>query len=245
MRSDKPQALSGMNTRQKVIAGVLVLVLIIVGWQIIGLFGGGGSTPATTPAPVISNQAATPPRPTPKAAELVKVQPPTSQREIELMKLQEETQAKYLAALNELQMLKVTRDIAEANQAITAAQLATVTAQKNIVNILAPQQPVMQADYARGLVNPVTSGNVITTPAPTTTVTQTTTTQQEATYTVISVSQLQYRWHAVLGYQGNLYNVSIGDVLPADGAVVKAIDKSGVILERNGVKKKISLVPII
>lgn len=251
MRSDKTQMLSGMTTRQKLTAGALVLIVIVVIWQIMGLFGGGSSSPAPMPTPGDNKSMATmPPQPaTPQPAGLVKLQAPTSQREAELIKLQQETQAKYLAAVNELQMLKVTRDIAEANQAITAAQLATVTAQKNIVSLLAPQQPVMPADYARGLVNPVSQGNVVTsapsTPGQTTTTTVQTTSQQEVNYSVISVSQLQYRWSAVLGYQGSLYNVSVGDVLPADGSVVKSIDKTGVVLERDGMRKKVSLVPVI
>lgn len=249
MRSDK-QMLSGMTMRQKLTAGALVLILIVIIWQVVGLFGGGSSVPST-PAPVDNRSmaAASPQAMAPQPAQLVKLQAPTSEREAELVKLQQETQAKYLAALNELQMLKVTRDIAEANQAITAAQLATVTAQKNIVNLLAPQQPVMPSDYAKGLVNPVSSGNVVTsassTSGQTTAPVVQTTSQQEVNYSVISVSQLQYRWSAVLGYQGSLYNVSVGDVLPADGSVVKSIDKTGVVLERDGTRKKVSLVPVI
>lgn len=242
MRSDKSKVISGMTLRQKVTAGVLVLIIIIIIWQAKGLFGGGSKT-AVTPLPAV-NKAAAPSamsaqQATPQSTEIMKVQPATSQREMELMRLQQETQAKYIAALNDLQMLKVTREIAETNQAIIAAQLATVTAQKNIVNLLAPQQQVSPADYARGLVNPVTSGNQVRSAPPTQVL------QPEVTYSVVSVSQLQYRWHAVLGYQGRLYNVLVGDVLPADGSTVKSIDKSGVILEKDGVRKKISLVPII
>jgi hypothetical protein len=39
--------------------------------------------------------------------------------------------------------------------------------------------------------------------------------------------------------------VSHGDVLPPDGSVVISIDKAGIILERNGIRRKISMVPII
>lgn len=244
MRSDKSQVFSNMNMRQKVTAGALVLILIVIIWQVVGLFG-GGSTKAPTSAAVKSTgapAAMTAQQAMPQPAELVKTQAPTSQREMELMQLQQETQAKYLSAVNELQMLKVTREIAETNQAIMAAQLATVTAQKNIVTMLAPQQQMMASDYGRGLVNPAGASAQV---KPTGQSQTTATIVPDVTYTVISVSQLQYRWNAVLGYQGNLYNVSVGDVLPADGSVVKSINKSGVTLEKNGVIKKISLVPII
>jgi hypothetical protein len=62
---------------------------------------------------------------------------------------------------------------------------------------------------------------------------------------VISVSQLQNRWGAVLGYQGNLYSVFSGDVLPPDGSKVISISKSGVILEKNGIRTLVSMVPVI
>ncbi len=247
MRSDKTQT-TNMNTRQKVTAAILVIVVIVIVWQVIGLFRGGKSapaaiTPAATTAKTPMAHAPTPQNATPQPAQLAAPQPVMSEREMQLMRLQEETQAKYVAALNELQMLKVAKEIAETNQAISKAKLETVTAEKGIVNLLSPQVPVGPADYARGLVNPVTSGNVVR--PGTTTTTTTTQTPAQVNYTVISVSQLQYKWSAVLGYQGRLYSVSTGDILPADGSKVVSIDRTGVVLEKEGDKKKISLVPII
>lgn len=246
MRSDKTQAIANMNPRQKITAAVLVVILIIVIWQVVGMFGGSKATPpmernASQANAMRGNTPATPPQQvTPQPAELMKQQQATSPREAQLMMLQQETQAKYIAALNELQMLKISREIAETNQAIATAKLATVTAEKNIVNLLAPPQSITPTQYSRGLVNPVSSGNVIANQnvpqqmAP-----------SEINYSVISVSQLQYRWGAVIGYQGNLYSVYVGDHLPADGSRVVSIDKSGVVLEKDGVKRKLSLVPII
>jgi hypothetical protein len=246
MRSDKTNAIASMTTRQKVTALVLVLIIIIVIWQVSGLFSSKGKgiapmTPANQSAMSMKGNApATPPQQMrPQQANLMKLQEPASQRELELIKLQQETQAKYIAALNELQMLKVSREIAETNQAIVKAKLATVTDEKNIVTMLSPQQPqIMPGQYSRGLVNPTSGANV-----PSTAVVSPI--QPEINYTVISVSQLQYKWGAVLGYQGNLYNVFVGDILPPDGSKVISINKSGVELEKNGVMKKLSLVPII
>lgn len=246
MRSDKSDTPG--SSRQKLIIGGLILVIIIIIWQVMGLFGGKSEAPAPEAKPSTSPAMAnTPPNPQqskPAPAELAQAQPqtPPSPAEIELRRLQQETQAKYLAALNELQMLKVAREIAEANQAIMTAKLATVTAEKNIVNLLVPQQTQLSAqDYAKGLVTPGSG-------APTTTQSSQPASApllQEVKYSVISVSLLQYRWSAVLGYQGNLYNVHVGDILPPDGSTVVAISKTGVVLERNGVKKKVSLVPAI
>jgi type IV pilus biogenesis protein PilP len=180
--------------------------------------------------------------PTPQPAQLPQVaKAPLSDREQALMALQQETQAKYLAALNELQMLKVQKDIAETNKAIVTAKLDTVTAQKNMVDLLEPSKPVAtQADYSQNLVNPtgasagVTPGGAAASSAPV------------DTYTVISVSHLQGRWNAVMGYQGKLMNVFVGDVLPADGSQVTNIDKTGVTLKlKDGDTKKISMVSII
>ena len=148
-----------------------------------------------------------------------------SAQELELVRLQQETQAKYVAALNELQMLKIAREIAQTNQAIAAARLATVTAEKNTLLLLSPPPPA----YAQGLVTPVSGTPSMSSPG----------------YTVVSVSQLQNRWNAVLGYQDKLYSVSIGDVLPSDGSTVVSISRSGVVLEKDGAKRKISMVPII
>lgn len=246
MRSDKTQIFSNMTTRQKATVGALVLVVIIVLWQIIGLFG-GKNKPAPLPTGANKSRMAmnknqvggAPPSPqqmTPQQAELIKPEP-TTPRELELIKLQQETQAKYISALNELQMLKVAREIAETNQAIMTAKLATVTAEKNIVGMLSgPTPQEVSAAYAKGLVNPANAAPHATPQV---------ISQPTVNYTVISVTQLRYKWGAVLGYGGNLYNVSVGDVLPADGSTVVSIDKSGVVLEKNGVRKKVSLVPII
>jgi len=257
--ADKAQILANMSTRQKAIAGLMVVIVLIIIWQLIGLFGGGKKT-VTTPTnkamptvktPTMTNTptaGAMSPSPaggsmqlqqmTPQPAQLT--QTPTAgvtQREAELIKMQEETQAKYIAALNELQMLKVARDIAEANQAIMTAKLATVASEKKIIDMLSPIAGGVgtPAGYAKNLVSPVPAGAP---PAPGIS-------QLEASYTVISVSQLQYKWSAVLGHKGSLYNVHVGDILPQDNSKVVNIDKSGVELEKDGVKTKISLVPII
>ena len=253
--AEKPQWLGSFTTRQKVTAGIFALVILFLLWQVIGLFRGGSSpTPAARPgiAPAgtamsagapggVGPQQPLPPQPAqlrPKEAQM-------SPREAELMKLQQETEAKYIEALNELQMLRITRDIAETNKAIAAAKLETVTAEKNIVDLLTkPAMPQLPAGaYGPGLVSPVPSGSVIPQ------VPQIPVAQQPPTpaisYVVISVSRLQNRWNAVLGSQGKLYNVSVGDVLPPDGSKVMSIDRTGVVIQKDGARKKLSMVSAI
>ncbi len=220
---------SSNNPRQKIIAGAVVLVVFFLIWQIYGMFSGGGTAPATTTAqqPVIP--------PPPKAAELVaKPSAQLTPAEIEMARVQDEMQSKYTAALNELQQLKVSQQIAEANQAIMTAKLATVTAEKNIVEVVSKAVPQVAGNYIPGI-SAQPQDKQATAPVATLAV----------NYSVISVSQLQYKWHAVLGYNGNLYNVTVGDILPPDGSKVVSINKSGVELDKDGVTKKVSLVPII
>lgn len=243
-----------MSTRQKAITGVLILVIIAVLWEVASLFKGGKSGAATATTTKMGSMASNvpgaspgvpgaPPRPggvppAPQPTELLPKEAMPTAREAELMKLQQETEARYISALNDLQMLKVSKDIAETNQSIMAAKLATVTAEKNIVDLLNkpatppalppgtfPQAPVPPPAPAQAAVPP---------PHPVV-----------SEYTVVSVSEQHYRWSAVLGLQGKLYNVSVGDVLPEDGSKVHSINRGGVTLEKDGVRKRVSLVSVI
>ena len=254
---DIKQTITSMTTRQKVIAGVVAVVIIILLYEVIGMFG-GSKTPEITPTPpnpgMMSAQnkpgmpmnankpgAGNPGGMQPQAVQLLKQTPEATEQEAALMKLQEETQAKYLAAINELQMLRLSLQLAEANQAIMKSKYDTIVTEKNIVDLLTKPAPqVVPGQYAQGLVNQTGVGN-----APQPSQQQVASQPAEAEYTVISVSELHRKWAAVLGYQGALFSVSHGDVLPPDGSVVISIDKAGIILERNGIRRKISMVPII
>lgn len=240
MTTDRAQLPGSGSPRQKIIGGIVLVVFAFLGWQVYGMFAGDGS--AATPVGA-SGSAAMPTMPTPQPAQLPQVaKAPLSDREQALMALQQATQAKYLEALNELQMLKVQKDIAETNKAIVTAKLDTVTAQKNMVDLLQPPKPeATPASYSQNLVNP-TGANAGVTPATTVGAAV----QASDSYSAISVSHLQGRWNAVIGYQGKLMNVFIGDTLPADGSLVTNIDKGGVTLKlKDGTTKKIAMVSII
>lgn len=250
---------SGM--KQKVIVVALILIVAFLGWQVKSMLFGGGdsSTPAPKPATTASSKMMT--NAAPQAGQIAAGSPtvngqpampqavtlPTAaalppQSENELLRLQRETQSKLLESLNTLQMLKVQRDIAEMSQAIAAAKLATVTAEKNISDLLtkpaAPQVPISAYTEKLGVSAPV--GGPTEAGAP-----STTPTVSAASYVLLSVSMQFDKWSAVLGYQGKLLNVSVGDVLPTDGSVVTAINKDSITLEKDGKKAKLSLVSSI
>lgn len=233
------QSLANMNTRQKITAILVVVVILIVLWQLISMFRGSKSPAKSVPkqatpmsaAPTGGSPpvaAAMPSQMIPKPADIPPLQP-ISEREAELIKLQQETQAKYLQALNELQMLKVAKDIAVTSKDISSAKLAKVVAEKKIIDLLAPPPPPAPSSSTQALIKPVVSSVL----------------DQEPKYTVISVSQLQYRWGAVMGSKGVLFNVHVGDVLPPDGSSVVSITRDGVTLEKDGVRRKVSLIPSI
>lgn len=235
MTADKMQALSGMTNRQKATALIVVVVVLILLWQLSSMFGGGGNAPApATPKTATPKMtAAGPGGPsmqapnTPATVDILKSAPQT-EREAMLMKLQAETQEKYLAAINELQILKVSKEIAVTNKDISAAKLAKVVAEKKIYDLLTPAAPPPVSQ---------TIGNAVPVTAPISI-----TNDQEVKYTVISVSQLQYKWTAVLGYKGAIYTVRVGDVLPPDGSTVVSIERDGVTLDKSGTKTKVSLL---
>jgi type IV pilus biogenesis protein PilP len=229
------------NSRKKATAGVVFLVMFILVWQIAGMFGRTASAPSKanavggeSVAVAQTTGAAPPPMVTPKPAELPQTQP-LSDREVALMTLQQETQVKYLEALNQLQMLKVSKDIAVANKDISAALLGKVEAEKKIVDLLAGPAVPMGAS--------ATTESTTTTTTGTATVNQLA--QQAVSYSVVSISQVQYRWGAVIAFGSTLYNVHVGDVLPPDGSTVIAIAKDSVTLQKEGTRKKVSLVSII
>jgi len=146
---------------------------------------------------------------------------------------QDLAQTKYVSALNELQMLKIQKEIAETSQAIVTAKLATVTAEKNITDVLsepsksatkesAPPPPSSTNLAPGGPGAPGAEGG-------------------PASYSVHSVSMEQDQWHAVVKYKSQFYDVAVGDMLPPDGSIVKAIDQKGVTLETAGFEQKIPL----
>jgi hypothetical protein len=265
----------GITTKQKVTVGAFLVVVLIIIWQVMGLFGSDTPTPTAAIQPVKPQAtmnanspsgtpgASSPVRPAPNAPNapqinpaqpgLVEGQPRQApiMLENQMLELQKKTEEKYVEQLNQLQMLKVQREIAETNQAIASARLATVTAEKNVSDLLTRPTPQPMAQQPTLPPPPASYGNALGTPAQTqplppipTEGIQPPVAPQD--YSVISVSMQLGRWSAVIGNQGKLYNVSIGDVLPDDGSIVSSIDKNGVVLtNKKGKRQRVSLVTSI
>lgn len=254
--------ITGMPARQKAIMAAVVIIFLIVIWQVVGLMGwGSGSSTTTTttttttkattnPAmthstPMPSNGAAagTPAPTSPAAANTNPANPqqPPELKQAQVMndpqfaQQQQMNEQKYIGKINDLEDLKLQRAIAETNQAIATAKLATVTAEKNISDLLTkPAAPEVPAGtYANKLANPGMQGEGGNAPAAAST---------QVEYTVISVSMQLGRWSAIIGSQGKLYSVTTGDILTPDNSVVTRINKNGVTLRKNGTSRKVSIM---
>lgn len=238
------------NQKQKIMLVATVLIIIFVAWQAFKLMGGGGSDAApATPAPTTANKAAVRPGgngggaanqaaavvSAPEAVQAPKQVPVPSNPEI--LKIQQDTQAKYISAINELQMLKLQKDIAETKQAITSSILANATAEKSITDLLTVQQ-MPTSSYAGPALSPsnASSAGIEALPKPVVAVAN----LQETPYVVTSVAFRNDRWAAVVSYQDKYYNVNVGDILTPDGSMVLAIDRNGVTLEgKDKIKRKV------
>ncbi len=254
----KDGMLSGMSAKQKGMMGAVVIIVLVVIWQVMGLVGGGGgsapvepikpvakqgtttASPGVSPASTVNNQAA-------QQAELKQAQVANDAR---FMQLQQMSEQKYIGKITDLEDLKIQRAIAETNQAIAIAKLATVTAEKNISDLLTRPTAVAEVPagtYANKLTNPAIQGESMAGPVggPVTSASLLPPMVPTPEYTVISVSMQLGKWSAVIGYQGKLYNVIIGDVLAADNSEVVSISKNGVILRKDGKSRKISIMSAI
>jgi len=290
--TQKEGMLSGMSTKQKVIAVLLVIITLIVLWQVIGMFSGSSSAPivaepthkpaagtmnsntpvasaATSPVNTPTNpmmaQGTTPtiPQLPPTMPEQPQVRESAVTMDNQILEIQKKSEEKYIDQLNQLQMLKVQREIAETNQAIASARLATVTAEKNVSDLLTrPTTP--QNSGAPGALTmsgaesyAILTGQSIPTASPPPSLSppepqpQPTTTVVvpppviDVPYSVISISMQLGKWNAVVALQDKLFNVSIGDVLPPDGSIVASINKNGVVLIKDRKRRRVSITSSI
>jgi hypothetical protein len=244
MKSDKAISNSVGSSRQKIIAVGVVLLVIFLLWEIYGMMS-GSSEPfsSTTHSQLAANSQ--PKMETPKTVSIVsQTAADTSVADAMMLQQQQDLERKYIAAVNELQMLKVSKDIADANKDIAKSKLEMVMAQKVVVEQLEPTA-IQPGSYAAALNNPGATQQIGAPVSGKKMPTQAASDDESSPYTVISVSQLQNKWGAVLGYQGTLIHVYIGDSLPLEHAQVVAIDNDGIEIEKDGKRKKIALVSLI
>lgn len=251
----KEGMLAGMTTKQKGTIGAVVVIVFIVIWQVIGLIGdgGGGNEKSKPPVPVkpvvtqgvktMAQAGAGGANASGQATQSVDVRQAQVVSDMQFLQLQQKTEQRYIGKINDLEDLKIQKQIAETNQAIATAKLATVTAEKNISDLLTrPAAPEIPAGaYANKLATPTVQGeSVVSAPGASSAPAASVAPQVE--YTVISVSMQLGKWSAVIGYQGKLYNVAVGDILSEDNSVVTAINKNGVLLKKDGNIRKINMM---
>jgi hypothetical protein len=260
-----------MPTKQKITIAIFVVIVLIIIWQVMGLMGSSAAPPvaANPSSPAITEMSATAPTgqtgsvpvASGKTGDMQMLQSathstapttvPNAPKEESLPKNElDKAEETYLSQVNDLEKLKVERQIEEQNQAIAAARLATATAEKSTAELLTKPTPlVADTAYANQLVNPTRSGTAVGEEIPALKPQSVVSALPEETpvvaYSVISVSFQLNKWSAVIGAQGKLYNVSVGDILPLDGSVVTSINKNGVVLQKDKKTRKISLISAI
>lgn len=245
-----------MDKKALIKIGAAVAIGAVVIWLGVSMLGGSDQStqvaakPQTRPNPEIPKQAQVipapatiPASPAAPASTVAINKAPMTQAEIDLMQMQQATQTKYIAALEQLQMLLVQKDIATANKDIAnsdrdvlKAKRDSILAQKSILDMLAPPKTatVDSGTSGKNTANNNSGGGLGGTAL------------SQNDFTVVSVSNTRGKWYAVLSTtDGKLYSVSIGDTLASDGSTVKAIDRSGVTLDKSGVARKIAMASII
>ena len=238
-----------MSTKQKVIAVLTVVIFAFIIYEVIGLFSSSekSSTPVITqtkkisPAEQKQPAAAAPKIAQPQQAAVTTVNTasplPTTRQIIDTQSQQQQQQA-YLDSVNQLQLLKVKKDIAETNQAIASARLATETANKNMSDLLT--QPAVMPQPNGNYADQTTGTAAQTTGQPAANMPSAKAQVLDVPFTVVSVSMQYNHWNAVLGYQDKLYSVSMGDSL-FDGSKDVSINKNGVVLVKDGKRRRISI----
>jgi hypothetical protein len=242
-----------MTTKQKIIGVLTVVIVAFIIYEVIGLFSNGSTEPVNAPIKQASStqpaQATVTTTTTAKTTAPAQIVPTpvaviSGSKDYSELQKQREQQNAYLDSVNQLQLLRVKKDIAEVNQAIAVARLAAETANKNMSDLLTQPAILPQAPAGVGVsVTPGTSANNQNTQQPNATPANAAPANAQILdipFTVVSVSMQSNRWSAVLGYEDKLYSVIMGDSL-FDGSKVISINKSGVTLLKDGKRRKISI----
>jgi hypothetical protein len=262
MSPEKEPKVDSKSQKQKIILGIIVLIVLGVAWQMLGGKSGGDAT--ITPSPTAPGTRAMGAAPgmnqTPGAstqqvqAQPQEVQTPKTapiQANVELLRLQQQTQADYIASINKLQMLKLQREIDETKTAIATAELNRMTAEKNIADLITSKEnlngggemgPIggSPAGPMGGSGNPLSNFGA---PATTTTTMVIAPHQKEiplTTYDLMSVAYQGHGWNAILGNGKDFKTVSVGDQLE-DGSVVTSITRQGVTLKRDNKSRTLTM----
>lgn len=241
-------ALSSLTPKQKLIGVVITLIVAVVIWQVVELMS-EGSTSTSSPAPENvagksskggspqnANGTQIPPQQSSFSGAAPTQQPvpslaPSANQGI--LDKEANVATIYMERINKLQSLSLERQIAEAQQAIAAANFATTEFDQKMSKLLTAAAPPGLTDYARKMNNAAGSNESAV---------SATIIKPAVDYSVVSVSMQLNEWKAVLGYQNKYYVVSIGDTLPVDKSIVTAINAKSVTLKKDGATRVIPLL---
>jgi hypothetical protein len=223
------------NKKQKIMLAITIVIILIVVWNIIGLSGGGGGSETPSPQPPMASL--NKPMPTTTAATPVTALPVVNEpkqapipEDNDIFKLSRQTQEDYLKDLNQLQLLKVEREITETQVAIASAELNRKMAEHNISEFIINKSG--RAD--------LTEENTSAAVPITSNITQPIEQPRVSSYVLHSVSYEGGKWNAVIGFQGKMSTATVGDVLE-DGSVVFSINRNAVILKNGNATKKLMI----
>lgn len=232
-----------METKKIVTIALVIIIGGVVIWQAVDLFSGPGEVEAVAQTKTIPNPDI--PKPASLMASDTSKTAPMTEQEIKMMQAQKINDQKYLDQINQLKFLQIELSIAGANKEITKAREDTIASQVKMNEMLKSAQP-KTASYTDSLTGLPGAAPADTNAAPPTSSSPgTTASSTTEDYTVVSVTNLQGRWMAVVGLNGKLYNVAVGDTVGSDGATVISIDKSGVTLEKKDKKTKVNMNSVI
>lgn len=193
-----------LDQRQKILLGILVVVLLILIWQLHDIFSSKSVvTPPVKSAVVANNTGA----PTQDAINRVSTTPssPGAAADVDPTT---NSQAEYLRLVNEYQMAQLQRMIAEDNEAIAVAKRNAAQAMADT----AQSAGGSMADASSSSDDDQASSN---------------------TYVLVYTGQQSDgQWTATLKKNGQSYDVVPGRQLP-DGSQVTSIDENGVLLSQN------------
>ena len=141
-----------------------------------------------------------------------------------------------------MEELRIQRQIAETNQAIAAAKLATVTAEKDISDLLTRPAPGTMTVNTYGNVPGKTSAEILPPGEEgAATIPVIVPKQQEVPYSLVSISMSLNKWNAIVALQGQMFSVGVGDILPPDESVVTHISKNSITLRKDGKSRRIGI----
>lgn len=200
-----------LDKRQKIILVLILISLVVLIWQIRDFMGDSNvSSTSSKPAhsPVVSNP------PTQQSSSLSSAASIISSNQNKSNSADEAVQQKYLALVNQYQLVEVEKMIAqdEASIAQSRAQAAEALAK-------ASQISGQSQNLAWDAVNNNHSGEL-----------------NSSDYELIYTGQENSQWTATLKKQGQFNDVTAGTHL-SDGTEILAVNDNGVTLEQNGVKK--------